>query len=208
MSELEGDEQDHDQDLEDDPREQPARYSRTTNGLLASLVVTVLAVVAFVGFRAAFRDDPSFDNGPLNYIQPVKDAQGADIKLIYPRDLPKDWRVTSIDFVPGKRPAWGIGMLTADGRFVGLRQEAADVDDLVTAYVDDNAEPGDESTFESDLSTGPWQTWADVGGDLAYSTTLTNGDRTTIGETVLVFGSASRGDQEQLISLLTMDEIA
>lgn len=193
---------------EDDPREQPARYSRTANGLLAALVVTVLVVVAFVAFRAVFRDDPAFDSAPIDYVQPVKDAQGADITLVYPRELPADWRVTSIDFVPGDRPAWGIGMLTADGRYVGLRQETADVDELVEAYVDPNAEPGDEGTFASDLSTGPWQTWADVGGDLAYSTTLTGGDRSTLGETVLVYGSASRDDQEQLISLLTTDELS
>ena len=66
-------------------------------------------------------------------------------------------------------------MLTDDGRYVGLRQEDADVDELVSVYVDENAEPGDEGGVESDLATGPWQTWADAGGDLAYSTTLTEG---------------------------------
>ena len=70
---------------EDDPREQPARYSRTANGLLAALVVTVLVVVAFVAFRAVFRDDPAFDSAPIDYVQPVKDAQGSDITLVYPR---------------------------------------------------------------------------------------------------------------------------
>jgi hypothetical protein len=203
VSEQEGDGQSH----EDDVREAPARYSRTTNGLLASLLVTVLAVGGFVAFRAAFRDDPSFDNGPIDYLQPVEEAQGAGIDLVYPRELPKGWRATSIDFVPGERPAWGIGMLTDDGRYVGIRQEDADIDELLQAYVDDNAEPGDESTFDSDLETGPWQTWADVGGDLAYSTELTKGDRAILGETLLVYGSASRDDQEKLIALLTMDGV-
>ena len=196
-----------DEDL--DVREQPSRYSRTTNGLLASLIVTVLAVGAFVAFRGTFRDQPTtFDTGPLDYVEPVKAAQDNGVELVYPTDLPKGWNVTSIDFVPGARPAWGIGMLTDDGRYVGLRQEDADVDELVDAYVDQDAEPGDESSFESDLSTGPWQTWADSGGDLAYSTTLTEGARNTMGDTLLVYGSASRDDQEQLISLLSTADIS
>jgi hypothetical protein len=192
---------------DDSPREAPSRYSRTTNGLLASLVVTVIAVGAFVGFRELFRDPPTLDTGPIDYIEPVKNAQGSGLDLVYPRDLPEDWHVTSIDFVPGDRPAWGIGMLTDDGRYVSLRQEDADVDELVSAYVDEDAEPGDESGLESDLAAGPWQTWADAGGDLAYSTTLTSGAASTVGDTLLVYGSASRDDQEQLIALLTTDSI-
>ena len=193
---------------EESPREEPSRYSRTTNGLLASLIVTVLAVGAFVAFRGTFRDQPTtFDAGPIDYIEPVKAAQDNGVDLVYPTSLPDGWNVTSIDFVPGERPAWGIGMLTDDGRYVGLRQEDADVDELIEVYVDENAEPGDEGGVESDLATEPWQTWADAGGDLAYSTTLNEGADSTLGETLLVYGSASRGDQEELISLLTMDEL-
>jgi hypothetical protein len=129
------------------------------------------------------------------------------VDLVYPARLPTGWIATSIDFVPGDRPAWGIGMLTDDGRFVGLRQEDAGVDELVSAYVDPDAEPGDVSGFESDLATSPWQTWADVGGDLAYSTTLTSGARNIMGETLLVYGSAGRDEQEQLIALLTTDDV-
>jgi hypothetical protein len=192
---------------EERPREAPSRYSRTTNGLLASLLVTVLAVGAFVAFRAAFRDQPSFDTGPIDYIEPVRNAQDNGIELVYPRELPEDWQVTSIDYVRGAPPAWGIGMLTDDGRYVGLRQEDADADELVSAYVDEDADPGSESGFESDLATGPWQTWSDAGGDLAYSTSLTGGAAGAAGQTVLVYGSASRDDQEQLIALLTTDDI-
>ncbi len=189
----------------DDPRERPARYSRTPNGLLAALIVTVLAVAAFVVFRSSFRDDPELDNETVDYVEPVKAAQENGIDLVYPSALPTGWRVTSVDFVPGTRPAWGIGMLTDEGRFVGLRQEDADVDELLEAYVDENADPGDQGSFESDLQTGTWQTWTDSGGDLAYSTALANGEDS--GETVLVFGSAGRDDQEELISVLTMDDL-
>lgn len=189
-------------------REEPARYTRTTNGLLASLIVTVLAVGGFVVFREVFRDQPTIGPGALDYVSTVDHLQDAGTKIVYPRNLPDGWDVTSIDFVPGDRPAWGIGLLTDDGHFVGLRQEDTDVDELLEAFVDPNAEPGDESSFDSGLSTGPWQTWADTGGDLAYSTTLNEGAASTMGDTLLVYGSASRDDQEKLISLLTTDDVS
>jgi hypothetical protein len=192
---------------EDGSREQPSRYNRTTNGLLASLLVTVLAVVAFVVFREAFRDQPEIPRGAVDYLGTVEDAQDGGIQLIYPSSIPEGWDVTHIDFVRGQRPAWGVGMLTDDGRYVGLRQEDAEVDDLLEAYVDDNAEPGDQNAIESGVATGPWQTWADADGDLAYSTTVDDGVETTLGKTLLVYGSASRDDQELLISLLTMDDV-
>lgn len=192
---------------EESPREEPSRYSRTTNGLLASLLVTVLAVGAFVIFRGAFRDQPEINRDAVDYLGTVEDAQAGGVELVYPSSLPKGWIATYIEFVPGERPAWGIGMLTADGRYVGLRQEDADVDELVSAYVDEDAEPGDASGLESDLATGAWQTWADTGGDLAYSTSLTEGAASTLGDTLLVYGSASRDDQEQLIALLTVDDV-
>jgi hypothetical protein len=189
------------------PREQPSRYSRTTNGLLASLLVTVLAVGAFVALRGAFRDQPDVTREPVDYLGTVEALQKEGVEIVYPVRLPTGWIATSIDFVPGAEPAWGIGMLTDDARYVGLRQEDADADELVSVYVDEDAEPGDEGGFESGLATGAWQTWSDAGGDLAYSTTLTSGATSTMGETVLVYGSAGRDDQEQLIALLTTDGV-
>ncbi len=188
-------------------REEPGRYSRTSNGLLASLVVTVLVVVAFVAFRGLFRDQPAIEREAVDYLGTVEAAQGAGMELVYPETLPDGWIATSIDFIPGKPPAWGIGMLTDDGRFVGLRQEDADVADLVEEFVDDNAESGGAATLDSALSTGRWQTWADSGGDLAYSTTLNERAGSATGDTLLVFGSADQEDQEELIALLTIADL-
>ena len=78
----------------DDPRERPARYSRTPNGLLAALIVTVLAVAAFVVFRSSFRDDPELDHETVDYVEPVKAAQENGMALVYPSSLPTGWRVT------------------------------------------------------------------------------------------------------------------
>lgn len=191
----------------DGPPEVPARYQRTTNGLVVSLVVTVVAVGAFVLVREVFRDQPEVAGDAVDYLGTVESVQEAGVAIVHPDRLPKGWIATSVDFVPGERPAWGMGMLTADGRYVGLRQEDADVDELLTVYVDENAEPGDEHGLDSDLPTGAWQTWTDSGGDLAYSTTLNTSEESTIGDTLLVYGSASRAEQEQLIALLTVDDV-
>jgi hypothetical protein len=189
------------------PTEQPSRYSRTTNGLLAALLVTVVAVGAFVGFRGVFRDQPDVTREPVDYLATVRALQREGVAVVYPARLPQGWIATSIDYVPGERPAWGIGMLTDDGRYVGLRQGDADADELVSVYVDEDAEQGDQGGFESDLATGAWQTWTDAGGDLAYSTTLTDAATITMGETLLVYGSAGRDDQQQLIALLTSGSV-
>ena len=47
------------------------------------------------------------------------------------RSLPSGWVATSVDYLPGDRPAFGVGMLTADGKFVGMRQQ--DIDRCVSA---------------------------------------------------------------------------
>jgi hypothetical protein len=188
---------------EDEGPEAPGRHPRTTQGLLGALVVTLLFVAAFVGFRALVTDSPEGPPRVVDYLSTVEALQDSGSELVYPTSLPDGWVATSLDVVPGERPAWGLGMLTDEGGFVGLRQEDADVDELIAAYVDPDAEPGDQSVFASGLSTGPWQTWADIGGDLAFSTTLTSKSKNSIGETLLVYGSATRDEQEQLIALLT-----
>ena len=74
----------------------------------------------------------------------------------------------SIDFVPGERPAWGIGMLTDDEKFVGIRQADDDLSSLLSTYVDADAVQGDTVTVPGAL-TAQWQEWSDAGGDHAYS---------------------------------------
>jgi hypothetical protein len=183
--------------------ERPARYPRTTQGLLAALLVTLVLVGGFLVVRSLLTDELVVPPGDVDYLSTVDSIQDSDLEVVYPSDLPEGWVATSIDFVPGSRPAWGMGVLTDDGRFVGLRQEDADVDELISAYVDEDAQPGDVSSFASGIQTGEWQTWADDGGDLAFSTTLTQSARNSVGETLLVYGSATRDEQQQLIALLT-----
>jgi len=190
------------------PVEEPARYNRSPKGLLAALIVTVLAVVAFVAFRAVFRDQPERSGETEEYTTTVKAAQDSGVRLVRLEEVPEGWDISSVEYVAGQRPAWAINLLTDEGQFVGVLE--SDVDDIAETLDSlgvDNPEPGDAGDFRSDLETGLWQTWAGTDGELAYSTVLDEGDPATKGGTVLVYGPAGRADQEKLISLLTTDDL-
>ena len=190
------------------PREEPARYDRSPKGLLAALLVTVLAVGALVVFRGTVRDQPERSGDLEEYASIVDGAQQSGIRLVNLQEIPEGWEVSSVKYVAGERPAWAVNLLTAEGRFVGVLQ--SDVDDVAATLESlgvDHPEPGDESAFRTDLKTGLWQTWAGTDGELAYSTTLTEGDPATRGDSVLVYGPADRADQEKLIALLTTDDL-
>ncbi len=103
------------------PAGKPARYQRSVAGGVGSLIVLVLVVLAFVVFRGVFRDNDDVEQEPVDYLAAVQGAQQSGVRLVYPPTLPKGWTATSIAYTPGERPAWGIGMLTDDGKFVGVR---------------------------------------------------------------------------------------
>lgn len=184
----------------------PTRYSRTYGGLLASLLVTVLVVVGYVVLRALNRDELDVEPQPVDYVEAVAAAQDAGFVLVYPRQLPEGWIATRLDFVRGERPAWGINLLTDEGKFVGLRQEDDDVDDLLATYVDENPSEEGEVTLDSPLGTS-WQSWSDQGGDHAYSTELAPAGDAESGDTLLVYGSAAEADQQELIGLLVTEPL-
>jgi hypothetical protein len=115
--------------------------------------------------------------------------------VVYPPSLPDGWTPTSVAFDPGDRPAWGVGMLTDDGKFVGVRQEDDDLDNLVDFYVDEDAVEGDTITVDGAL-VPEWQEWSDAGGDHAYAASI--GDHE-----VLVYGPAPTDDLLTIVRSLT-----
>jgi Protein of unknown function (DUF4245) len=173
----------------------PGRYQRSIGGGVAAMLVLVLGVLAFVGLRSLTRDNAEVPVDPVDYLSAARAAQGSGLDAVYPPSLPTGWTATSIDFVDGGRPAWGIGMLTGDGRFVGVRQEDADVSTLVTDYVDPDAVEGDVAPVSGALAP-QWQEWSDAGGDHAFSATVG-------GDTVLVYGSAPTADLLTIVKSLT-----
>lgn len=177
--------------------QRPGRYPRTTNGLIGSLIVSLVLIGAFVALRAVTSKDLEVKPAAVDYLATVGYAQQAGFDPVYPAALPSGWIATSIDYTPGDRPAWGIGMLTDEGTFVGIRQENAAVDSLLVTYVDEDPSEGDPV----DVAGAPaptWRTFTDSGGDQAFAA--------QVGEdTVLVYGSASSADQRLLLDSLTTD---
>ncbi|MDP2775698.1 MAG: DUF4245 family protein [Nocardioides sp.] len=179
--------------------EKPGRYARSAGGLLVSLGVTVLAVLAFVAFRAVTTEDLVVRPEPVDYLDTVELAQDSDLQIVYPPSLPDGWIATNVAVVPGDRPAFGLSILTDDETFIGVRQEDASLADLLTTYVDEEAREEDPTQFDSPIAT-TWETYSDEGGDLAYATEV--GD-----DTLLVYGSAGADDLRLLLESLTTDPL-
>lgn len=180
--------------------EQPGRYQRSFSGLIAAIVITVLAVGGFVAVRGLVRDDVSNEPESVDYLETVGLAQQAGEEIVYPRALPDGWRATSVDFQPGERPAFGLGVLTDQGRFVGLRQEDDNLEDLLATYVEEDADEVADlgsQTLAGDVAT-QWRSFEDEGGDRAYATEV--GD-----SWVLVYGSAADEDLQALVEQLTTE---
>ncbi len=185
--------------------EQPSRYDRSFGGLLAAMVVTVLFVAAYVGFRALTREQPDIQP-EVDYLSCVAYLQEADVTVAYPANLPAGWRATSIGFERGTPPQWRIGMLTAADDFIGVVQEQTDVEAVLSDYVDASPVQGADAAPENRLGATTWQTWSDAGGDHALSAVPDSGP--LAGQTVLVYGSASLRDQEALLAGLTLDAVS
>ena len=159
---------------------QPGRYNRSFGGMTGALIVTVLFVLAFVTWRGLFRGEVDDTPVPVDWRDIVQVAEQANLSVVHPA---------------GDDPRWGLGVLTDDGDFVGIRQQDASVDDLVELYVDEDADAGDEASVTSEVAD-TWQTFTDDGGDTGYATEI--GD-----EALLVYGSAPAGDIEAFMGLLT-----
>ena len=67
------------------------RYQRSIAGGVGSLIVLVVVVLAFVAFRAVFRDNDAVDVEPVDYLAVVAPAQEAGIRIVYPPSLPEGW---------------------------------------------------------------------------------------------------------------------
>ncbi len=174
--------------------EKPGRYQRSSNGLIGAMIVTLLAIGAFVLVRSLTRADLEVEREPVDFAAAAEAARGAGFDVIAPAELPAGWIATAVDLQQTDPPLWGISALTDKDTFVGLRQEEESVSDLVELNIDEDAAEG--APLELDSVVGStWQTWTDEGGDTGYA--IEYGD-----ETVLVYGSASAADLQEFITLL------
>ena len=176
---------------------QGGRYTRSNSGLLAAMLVTVLVVVGFVGFRGLFRDNAATPVQAVDYRVMLK-AGVADGKLamLAPPRLPIGWQATSATYTTGTNPSWHVGILTTKQKFIGIDESRSSVSDLVTQYVDANATRGKDVR----LAGATWQVWTDSGGDYGLARTLTGPRPGRVQESVLVAGSAPDAQIRDLVS--------
>jgi hypothetical protein len=140
------------------------RYQRSVGGMVGAMVFLVALVVVWVGIRALTSQDPPSPVQTVDYRSVASTAgRAADFRLLSPATLPRHWRATTVRFTPRPDTHWHLGVLTGEGRYVGLEQEAAGVRSLVTQYVDKTARRGRGVVVRG----VPWQAWTDAQGDLA-----------------------------------------
>jgi hypothetical protein len=175
--------------------EQPSRYERSTSGMVGALVLTVLFVIGFVVFRGCNRPNPDVRPDHVDYLAQIGFAQRDGATVVYPARLPAGWYATRLDYEAGARPELGISMLTPDQQYVGWRESSRDVPELLAAYVDPHPSAGRSVTVDGGI-VRRWDSWTDAGGDTALSARWHR-------QSLLVFGTVSLADLEQLASTLT-----
>ena len=173
------------------------RYQRSSGGLLAALVVTVVAVAAFAGFRALTNSPPATPVTTVDYATAVKGARADhELMVLAPPRLPAGWKATSVSYLTGMSPSWHLGMLTDTGHYVGVEEARTTIAELAQQYVDPNATRGKDVQ----IGGSTWQTWTDTGGDYAVARSLTA--RGTPVESWLVVGTAPQAQVQALAASL------
>ena len=144
-------------------QEQPARYQRSTGGLVGAMVVIVVLMLGWVLLRSLTSHDAGTPTRTVDYKTAVPAARkAADFALLAPPRLPRGWRATSVGYRDEPRPHWHLGVLTDRDRYVGLEQGDLPVRSLLAQSVDGSTTKGTPVLVDGK----PWATYTDTGGDL------------------------------------------
>jgi hypothetical protein len=131
--------------------------------MVGAMLVLVVLVLAYVGVQA-LSEQPATTVQTVDYQRVVPGARdAADFELVAPRRLPAGWRATTVSFDTAPQAHWHLGVLTDEGRYVGLEQADDPVRAMVREYVDEAARRGSPV----DVGGDSWSTYTDAGGDLA-----------------------------------------
>ncbi len=143
---------------------QAGRYQRSTSGLVGAILVLLVLVGGYVALQAVTRVDPPSPVREVDYSRVADLArEQAPFDVEAPPSLPDGWRATNVDYVDGVNAHWHLGMLNADGRYVGLEQSASSTKSMVETYVDEQAVRGEPVRVAGQT----WTRWSDDGGDVA-----------------------------------------
>jgi hypothetical protein len=179
--------------------EQPGRYTRSASGMVGALLITLLAIAAYVGFRAFNRTPLDVRPDHVDYLSAVGYAQTSGVTLVYPPRLPSGWYATSANYSPGLKPDLVLSMLTGSKQYVGLVQSPTPLGELLTTYVDPSPSAGRDVTLDGAL-VRHWSTWTDAGGDTALTARWHH-------QSLMVFGTATQNQLASFTRSLTTKEL-
>lgn len=139
--------------------ERAGRYQRSFSGLMGSMIILLIVVMAFVAFRGFNRDAPESPVKAIDYTEGLTEIRSvANFPVLAPVSLPEGWIATSARFIGRQPQSWHLGVLNEERRYLGLEQvEGASVRSMVTEFVDDEYEERDP--------VGGWQAFAGADGD-------------------------------------------
>lgn len=174
-------------------------YQRSFPGMIGAMLVVVLVIVGWVGFRELTSDKEPTAVKTVEWKPWIRAAEQDGFPVLAPTELPEGWRATSARYTSGSAPALHVGLLTDDGKYVGLEESTGTLRDLVEQYVDPEAEEGEAVEIDGET----WQTWTDAGGDYAVGRFENPG--TEARTAYLVVGSAPEADIRGFAGLLVAD---
>jgi len=180
-----------------EPTGRPGRYQRSAGGLLSAMLILLLVLAAYVGFRALVRNDLAVNPEKIDYLEIVRYAQESGVDVVYPSRLPEDWIATEARVIPGKVMEWRINLLTEREDFVGIRQQGLGLKRMLASHVDEAPVEGNAVTASDGRE---WRVFTDTGGDTALASR--EGD-----EWLLVYGPAKLDQLVEVAGLLVDDRI-
>ena len=172
------------------------RTQRSVAGMVGALIVVVAIGVIWVKIGGSGQKSTPIRT--VDWAAWVKAGRTDHQLMVFaPAKLPSGWRATSVDYTAGAASHWHLGMLTDDGKYVGIEESRDPAEKLAQQYVDENAVRGADVTVAGET----WQTWTDTGGDYALVRPVELAGRPY--ETVLVGGSGGRADTRSFVATLT-----